>query len=169
MTAMISLSKLESTPNVNVKVNPKVNVNVGNASSNTQMKSREVNEVEPINVCYGEETETETEDTTLKELRNENEVLKLLIEMLRSNPLIYQGYIVADDVVLMKFIKLLTSADDVQLDAEDLGQGCLTKNTYRKVHAIYVIKNNETFNLKYDYPKVMKELKDLGVSCKFVF
>lgn len=163
MTAMISLNKLESTPNVSVNVKPKVNVNVGNAQTSTTTR-----EVEPINVSYGE-TENETENTTLKELQNENQVLKLLIEMLRSNPLIYNGYIIADDVVLMKFIQLLTSADDVQLDADDLGQGCLTKNTYRKVHAIYVIKNNETFNLKYDYPKVMKELKDLGISCKFVF
>ena len=89
--------------------------------------------------------------------------------MLRSNPLMYNGYIVADDETLMKFIQLLTFADDVQLDAEDIGQGCISKKTYRKVHAIYVIKDNETKNLKYDYPKVMKELTDLGISCKFVY
>ena len=69
----------------------------------------------------------------------------------------------------MKFIQLLTGADDVQLDADDLGQGCVTKKTYRKIHAIYVIKDNETKNLKYDYPKVMKELTDLGISTKFIW
>lgn len=169
MSAMISLNKLESSPKVNVNVKPSVNVNVG-ASDPVSLSSYERSntvsrEVEPINVCYGETTD----DTTIKQLRNENKVLKLLIEMLRNNPLIYNGYIIADDVTLMKFIQLLTSADDVQLDADDIAQGCITKNTYRKIHAIYIIKGNETFNLKYDYPKVMKELTDLGISCKFVY
>ena len=69
----------------------------------------------------------------------------------------------------MKFIALLTCADDVQIDADDVGQGCITKNTYRKVHAIYVIKGTETKNLKYDYPAVTKELTELGISVKFVY
>ena len=95
--------------------------------------------------------------------------MKLIIEMERNNPLMYNGYIVADDVKLMKFVQLLTFADDVQLDAEDIGEGCITRKTYRKVHAIYVIKDNETKNLKYDYARVMKELTDLGISTKFVW
>ena len=41
---------------------------------------------------------------------------------------------------------------------------------YRKVNSVYVInENNETLNLKYDYPAVMKTLKDLNISTKFVF
>ena len=100
MSAMISLNKLESTPNVKVNVKPSVNVNVGNASSNPQMKSREI---EPINVCYGETTTDENPyNETVEQLQNENQVLKLLIEMLRNNPLMYNGYIIADDVTLMK-------------------------------------------------------------------
>ena len=165
---MISLNKLGSSPSVSVNVKPKVNVNVGNNNAD-------------VKACYDEQASTngmlersETEDTITssqqyKELQNENEVLKLLIDMLRNNPLIYNGYIVADDETLMKFIALLTSADDVQLDADDIGQGCISKKTYRKVHAIYVIKGSETLNLKYDFPKVMKELTDLGISCKFVY
>jgi hypothetical protein len=89
--------------------------------------------------------------------------------MQRNNPLIYHGYIIADDVKLMRFVQLLTDADDVQLDADTLAQGCLTKRVYRKVHAIYVIKAGVTKTLKYDYPQVMKELKELGISTKYVW
>ena len=164
---MISLNKLGSSPSVSVNVKPKVNVNVGNSDMSAGVACRDI---EDVKACYDE---TATDDITssqqYKELKNENEVLKLLIDMLRNNPLIYNGYIVADDETLMKFIQLLTSADDVQLDADDIGQGCISKKTYRKVHAIYIIKGSETLNLKYDFPKVMKELTDLGISCKFVY
>ena len=122
--------------------------------------------VKPGSVSYSAMPYTEDE---FKRLKNENEVLKIIIDIQRNNPLIYNGYIIADDEKLMKFIQLLTFADDVQLDADDLGQGCVSKKTYRKVHAIYVIKDGETKNLKYDYPRVMKELTDLGISTKFVW
>ena len=164
---MISLNKLGSSPSVSVNVKPKVNVNVGNGVSDTAI-NRDVSDVK---ASYSEESDKDESISSQQylELQSVCEVLKLLISMLRSNPLIYNGYIVADDETLMKFIQLLTFADDVQLDAEDIGQGCISKKTYRKVHAIYVIKDNETKNLKYDYPKVMKELTDLGISCKFVY
>ena len=164
---MISLNKLGSSPSVSVNVKPKVNVNVGNSDMKAGVVSRDV---EDVKACYDEQAAEQSENSQqYKELQNENEVLKLLIDMLRNNPLIYNGYIVADDETLMKFIQLLTSADDVQLDAEDIGQGCISKKTYRKVHAIYVIKGTDTLNLKYDFPKVMKELTDLGISGKFVY
>ena len=167
MSAMISLNKLGSSPSVNVNVKPKVNVNVGNGVSDAVV-NRDVSDVK---ASYDDSSTNDNIESSQQylELQNVCEVLKLLISMLRSNPLMYNGYIVADDETLMKFIQLLTFADDVQLDAEDIGQGCISKKTYRKVHAIYVIKDNETKNLKYDYPKVMKELTDLGISCKFVY
>ena len=55
------------------------------------------------------------------------------------------------------------------IDAEDLGSGCCTPHTYRKVHAIYVIKDGNTKNLKYDFPSITKELKDLGINTKIVW
>ena len=173
MSAMISLNKLSSSPNVNVNVKPNVNVNVNSQSSE---KENDIGGTNDIKVVYQNDKKEEDYQNDIKELtsellqsQNECQVLKIYIDMLKNNPIIYNGYIVADDETLMKFIQLLTSADDIQLDAEDIGEGCLSKKTYRKVHAIYVIKNNETKNLKYDYPKVMKELSDLGISTKFVF
>ena len=78
-------------------------------------------------------------------------------------------YIICDDEILCKLVALLCNAREVNLDAEDLGSGCITKKTYRKVNSIYVVVNGETLNLKYDFPSVMKTLKDLHISTKFVF
>ena len=55
------------------------------------------------------------------------------------------------------------------IDADDIGRGCLSKNIYRKVHSIYVTVDGQTKNLKYDFSDVMKQLKDLHISVKYVF
>ena len=174
---MVSLSKVGNTSNVNVSVKPNVNVSVaapaapaapeGNVYDN--LPNIPMNESKNVYGAVAYPPSNQFTEEEFNRLKNENEVLKLIIEMERNNPLMYNGYIVADDVKLMKFVQLLTFADDVQLDAEDIGEGCITRKTYRKVHAIYVIKDNETKNLKYDYARVMKELTDLGISTKFVW
>jgi len=94
--------------------------------------------------------------------------LKIIITMMRENPLYLNALILTDDVKLAELVRLLTGADEVIIDAEDIGANCFAK-TYRKVIAIYVIKNGNTKNLKYDYPEIMKELKDIGINTKFVW
>ena len=99
----------------------------------------------------------------------ENAVLKLIIDIQHNNPLIVKNYIIADDQTLMKMVGLLCNASEVHIDADDIGCGCVTKNTYRKVHSIYVIVDGQTLNLKYHFSDVMKTLKDLHISVKYVF
>ena len=160
MTALISLSKLTSTTtNTN-----NVNLNITSGSGTTTTTADK-----DVKVEYDKSDSIKSLEESLKALQNECDVLKLIIDMWKNNPLIYQGYIIADDTTLMKFVQLLTSADDVQIDADDLGEGCMTKKTYRKVHAIYVIKDGQTKNLKYDYPQVMKDLREYSISTKLVY
>ncbi len=166
MSAMINLSTSKKTDTINVDVKPVTNVHVGDTNSMSSTRD--------VVVTYGEEevkngSITEGKDEEIEALQRENEVLKLIIKILQSNPLIVNRYIIADDTVLEKIIKLLCDADEVQIDSEDIGQGCFTSNTYRKIHTIYVMRGNETKSLKYDYPSVMKKLQDLRISTKFVF
>ena len=105
----------------------------------------------------------------INNLKRENQTLKYIIQILQNNPFIVNNLIVADDKILTLLIKTLTGADDIQIDAEDIGEGCITKNKYRKVHSIYVIKDNDTKNLKYDYPQITKQFLDLKISLKLVF
>ena len=160
MTALISLSKLTSTTTNTNNVN--LNITSGSGTTATTTAS-------DVSVQYDKSDSIKALEESLKALQNECDVLKLIIDMWKNNPLIYQGYIIADDTTLMKFVQLLTSADDVQIDAEDVGEGCISKKTYRKVHAIYVIKDGQTKNLKYDYPQVMKSLREYSISTKLVW
>ena len=163
---MISLNKLQSSPNVNVNVKPSVNVSVGTVPP-TPPATEQHPGVEN-NVIYPD-PEASVKYTEYRRLKSENEVLKIIIDMLRNNPLMYNGYVIADDEKLMKLIQLLTNADDVQIEADDIGEGCFTTRTYRKIHTIYIITNGTTQNLKYNFPGIMKELTDLGISVKYVW
>ena len=147
---MINLKTSKKTPTITVGVNPVI-TNVVNAPSTQPPPDI----AEPVD--------------EVAELKRQIEVLKLIIEIQQSNPLIVNKYIIADDEVLERMISLLCNAEAVQIDAEDLGSGCMTKHVYRKVESIYVTVGGKTLNLKYDFPAVMKTLKDLHISTKFVF
>ena len=43
------------------------------------------------------------------------------------------------------------------------------RRTYRKVNAIYLIKDGETKNLKYSYLNIVQELTELHISFKYVW
>ena len=124
-------------------------------------------------VIYPDHVMEEENSSSLKmqiqQLEKQCEALKIIIDMMKNNPLLVNKLIVADDEKLAKLVLLLTDADDVTIDADDLGAGCCTANVYRKVNAIYVIKDGNTKNLKYDYPEITKELKELGINTKIVW
>ena len=111
----------------------------------------------------------QSDNPEVSRLMRENAVLKLIIDIQHSNPLIVKNYIIADDETLVKMVALLCNATEVHIDADDVGRGCISKNTYRKVHSIYVVVDGQTMNLKYHFSDVMKILKDLHISTKFVF
>ena len=163
---MINLKTSKKTPTITVGVNPVI-TNVVNAPSTQQppdgeLIARDVTLTEPVDELTAERREN-------ADLKRQIEVLKLIIEIQQSNPLVVNKYIIADDEVLERMISLLCNAEAVQIDAEDLGSGCMTKHVYRKVESIYVTVGGKTLNLKYDFPAVMKTLKDLHISTKFVF
>ena len=98
------------------------------------------------------------------------EALKIIIEMFKNNPIYVNKLLLVDDVKLASLIKCLTKGEEVTIDCEDIGSGCTCgPQTYRKVNAIYVIKDGATNNLKYDFPEVTKELKDIGINTKVVW
>ena len=168
MSSMINLKSSKKVPTINVKVDPITNIHVAEARTSANITS--ISDTATTNVKETSETIIKPDITDdLDTLKRENQVLKLIIDILHSNPLVINKYIIADDELLIEIIRLLCNADEVQLDADDLGSGCISKKTYRKVNSIYVSTNGKTLNLKYDYPAVMKTLKDLHISVKYVF
>ncbi|KAI5497342.1 protein of unknown function, DUF4106 family [Trichomonas vaginalis G3] len=188
MTRLGITAKLDCTKQV-VNVNPVNNISV-NVRSPSQIQRGEnpKNEVQhdpvyppPENPSgsvgfHPEAYITPTEDN-IKYLTVRNEelvdrckALGIIIDMFKHNPIYINSLLLVDDEKLSELIKLLTHADRVDIDAEELGEGCLCgAQEYRKVNAIYVIKDDRTFNLKYDFPDVMKELKEIGINTKIIW
>ena len=163
---MINLKTTKKTPSITVGVNPITNINVSSMTQPSTTNSATTNST-TANSAMAENSRSV--DVEKEQLLREIQVYKLIIDIMHSNPLVVNKYIIADDELLTEIIRLLCNASDVQLDADDLGNGCLSKNNYRKVNSIYVVVNGETLNLKYDFPAVMKTLKDLHISVKYVF
>ena len=191
MAAMINLKASHKTPTINVGCNPVTTVRIENSKPEgpTMVRYPPVDngvaagEVRVPNSAFvsvspgavSTFTDTTERPIPLSEipeiaaLQRENAVLRLIIDIQHSNPLIVNKYIIADDATLIKLVSLLCNASEVHIDAEDVECGCTAKNTYRKVHAIFVVVNGETKNLKYDFSDVMYTLKELHISTKFVF
>ena len=170
MSAMINLKATKKTPTIHINPVFTNNVQVRSVKAETPeypTVQESENGIMEVQVEYaGVPVKAEVADILMEKDR-QIEVLKLIINILQSNPIIVNKYIIADDEALERMIKLLSNAESVQIDAEEIGEGCITKKTYRKVHSIYVTKDSKTLNLKYDFPDVMKTLKDLRISTKF--
>ena len=183
MTSMINLKASRKTGTINVGVNPVTNINVaGNPSTPTTVRYPPINEgtippapgsefvsVAPQAVTSFTANIPTSDNPEIARLLRENAVLKLIIDIQHNNPMMVKNYIVADDHTLVQLVALLCNAQEVHIDADDVAHGCVTKNTYRKVHSIYVVVDGQTLNLKYNFSDVMKSLKDLHISTKFVF
>ena len=185
MSGLISLSATKASNGLKVNVVNTSNINLTKNKTKSSVKYPKVEtfrtEEDMVPRVYAAATEDETEvvqeETTvdyenaekLTKMSNEIQALKLIIGILQDNPFYINKFVVADDTVLMEVIKLLTNADDIVMDAEDIGEGCVSKKKYRKVNAIYVVKDGETKNLKYSYPSIVQELTELHISFKFVW
>ncbi len=182
MTNIISL-KAQRTK-TDITTNPVTNININNNASHPVKTSNDKNKVktrdldtttEDIIVSPYDAIEAEDEVVVVKsnedyvKLENEVKFLKIIINMMNNNPLIYNGCLLVDDEKLIELLLLLSQADEIQIDAEDIAQGCLTGRTYRKVYAIYIIKDGETKQLKYDYPELCQELNELKIMWKYVW
>ena len=162
-------TKLETQKN-QISVNPVNNINVNVKSRSVDPDDFEDVTIVPssVDAKYPDDTKVYTEED-IQALQKTIEALKIIIDMLKSNPVMVNKLVIADDDKLAKLVKLLTDADEVSIDAEDLGEGCCYPRVYRKVNAIYVIKDGNTKNLKYDFPNITKQLKELGINTKIVW
>lgn len=100
------------------------------------------------------------------ELKIKNEVLEIILLMNKENPLYINKLLVVDDVRLVKLIELMTGGK-VSMDLEVLFNSCCSAEEYKTINCIYVNINGEEKNLKYEFPAVVKYLKEQGISLKF--
>ena len=99
-----------------------------------------------------------------------NQALSLVIDILESNPLIINKFIIASFSNLQKLILLLTSADEIEIQLGDPDLDCLCSpiTTYQTVQAIYVHKNNTQYNFHYAFPEAVRMLDRHKISTRII-
>lgn len=175
MTAMINLSKLNNeSRNSNSSIQ---SVSVKNEIKVSSDSNKEEREEKEIAVHYGPENSTDEqtleqrrrqmlERWKMEKLESEVEFLKMMVEIFRTQDYeMKDGRMVLHAQQLLNLVKLLTGADDVSIDVEEVG--CFN-HRMRKITSIYVIKDNESINMKYSDSDNYRKLTDYFVNMKWV-
>ena len=97
------------------------------------------------------------------------QALSLIIELLESNPLIINKYIIAKAETLEELITLLTGADSVEILTADIECGCNPSKAVAPVERIYVTKGGDIKQLKYDFPEALRMLETHKISTKLTY
>ena len=97
------------------------------------------------------------------------QALSLIIELLESNPLIINKYVIAKAETLEELITLLTGADSVEILTADIECGCNPSKAVAPVERIYVTKGGDIKQLKYDFPEALRMLETHKISTKLTY
>ena len=109
---------------------------------------------------------TEEMTDSIDDKENTIKALTLIIEILQSNPLIVNKFVIAELETLRELIRLLTSSDNVEIDCNDIECSC-TKAQYRTIKRIYITKDNELYNIQ-QCPVLLKLFDNYKISLVFV-
>ena len=96
------------------------------------------------------------------------EALNIIINIIKSNPLIVNKFVIAEYQLLLKLIQLLTNADEVQIVEKEIDPGCVCSCTdpVLLIDKIYVIKNNQSYIFKQTYTNAVRLLDEHKISIK---
>jgi hypothetical protein len=95
--------------------------------------------------------------------------LNLSIEIIKSNPLVINKFVIAHYSTLNELIRLLTHGDEVEFtERTDIEIGCCgsINDNLLYLDKIFVRKNNVVYNLKYTFPEVIRILEEHKISYK---
>ena len=96
------------------------------------------------------------------------QALILIIDLIQSNPLRINKYIVPNERTFRDLICVLTNAEDVDIKrVEDVG--CtLGSKKYDLIDDIFVITDSDPKSLKYGYPEVVRLFDRFNISVKMI-
>ena len=109
---------------------------------------------------------TEEISDSIDDKENTIKALSLIIDILQSNPLIVNKFVIAELETLRELIRLLTSSDNVEIDCNDIECSC-SKINYRTIKRIYITKDNELYNVQ-QCPVLLKLFDNYKISLMFV-
>lgn len=103
------------------------------------------------------------------DLEAKNKFLSLLISIYEENPLRINNCLICKSSSLMNLIKILTSADKVELVINDEQgcTGCISNKKYMTIDRILVYKDNKSLDLKYAFNDTYTTLIRHSISVKY--
>lgn len=96
--------------------------------------------------------------------KREVEFLNQVIDLYRQE--IGDKQLILPCQTLLQLIKTMTGADDVVADVEE--EGCIPA-IKKKLKGIYLVKNNESFCMKYTDGTNWRRLQEMGISTRYVY
>ena len=116
----------------------------------------------------------DTSDVTRKEINqlisNKDhyiEALSLMLDVIETNPLIINKYIIPEFNTLTRLVHLLTDADEIVISELDPDVSCTCSvGRYHYIDKIYVKRDGETKILKYEFPSVVQLFDKHRISLK---
>ena len=156
--------------------NTVVNVNLNQSEKTNLQPTREINAIksETSEIIYPPPAEEKTNsekdfNALIKSKDNTIHAYSLLLEIVENNPLIINKQVIAEIDALSHLILFLTEADTVDIQvSSDIECSCVGSAKFVAVEKIFIAKNNETLNFKYNYADANKVLSEHHISTKFV-
>ena len=96
------------------------------------------------------------------------QALILIIDIMQSNPLMINKFIVPKETYFRDLICVLTSSDDVDIKRVETVGCTLSSKKYDLIDDIFVIKDGEAKSLKYAYPEVARLFDRFNISIKMI-
>jgi hypothetical protein len=96
------------------------------------------------------------------------QALILIIDIMQSNPLMINKFIVPKESYFRDLICVLTNAEDVDIKRVEEVGCTLSSKKYDLIDDIFVIKDGEPKNLKYAYPEVARLFDRFNISIKMI-
>ena len=94
--------------------------------------------------------------------------LILIIDLIQSNPLKINKYIVPTEKTFRELICVLTNAEDVDIKRVEEVGCTLSSKKYDLIDDIFVIKDGDPKSLKYGYPEVSRLFDRFDISLKMI-
>ena len=108
---------------------------------------------------------TEEISESIEEKNNTIKALTLIIDIIQNNPLLVNKYVVAEHDTLSELIRLITNADEVEIDTDDIECTC-TQPKYRVIRRIFIKKQGEIYGLS-QAPIIMRLFDNYKISLNF--
>ena len=165
-----------------------VNIVVNSSTPDLRAHQKQINDIEERAVYPDKQTINDDEDNpykniSLRDLQDANKIQddlskliqekdniikaeSIIIDMYRSNPLIVNKFVVAEEDTLSELIKLLTNASDVSIELSDIECTCLSAS-YQTIKRVYLTVDEQVYSLEM-CPAVMNFLEGFKISLNLV-